>query len=119
MKRRFVLLVAMGFLAGAMIGRYGGALQPGELCLGQVAEFVDGGEKVHGNGRESEAYLRAAFGGLAGTCGEVPASLFNVWGVDIEEYLAISFRRWAPSPLAEKEGLLAQPLFHQTEDTGW
>lgn len=101
---RFVLLVAMGFLAGAMIGRYGGNLHPGELRLGQVAEFVDGGEKVHGNGRESESYLRAAFGGLAGTCGEAPAALFNVWGVDIEEYLAVPFRRWVSSPLEIERG---------------
>lgn len=86
---RFVLLVAWAMLVSTMIGRHFGGLRQGELCLGQAAEFVDGGQKVHGNGRESEEYLRAAFGDLAGTCGETPA-----WPVEDSLGLVSPCRRW-------------------------
>jgi hypothetical protein len=63
---RFVLLVAWAMLVSTMTGKHFSGLRQGDLCLGQLAELVDSGQKVHGNGRESESYLRAALGGLAG-----------------------------------------------------
>jgi len=64
---RFVLLVAWAMLVSNMLNRHFRRLRPGELCLGQLAEVVDSGQKIDGNGRESEKYLQAALGGLAGT----------------------------------------------------
>lgn len=63
---RFVLLVAWAMLVATLIDRHFLGLRQGELCLGQLAEVVDSGRKIHGNGRESESYLRAALGRQAG-----------------------------------------------------
>lgn len=125
---RFVLLVAWAMLVSTMIGRHFGSLRQGELCLGQLSEMVDSGQKIHGNGRESEKYLQAALGNLAGkaqgisnypemgyaTEGELwraqratprPAPVVGLGGAAAGSFAAAGARRWTRyAPAAPEDG---------------
>lgn len=125
---RFVLLVAWAMLVSTMIGRHFGGLRQGELCLVQLAEVVDSGRKIHGNGRESEKYLQAALGNLAGkaqgisnypelgyvTEGKLwrarratprPAPVVGLDGATANSFAAAGARRWVHhAPAAPEDG---------------
>lgn len=86
---RFVLLVAWGMLVSALIDRHFLGLRQGELCLGQLAEVVDSGRKIHGNGKESAAYLRAALGDLAEKAWDIPAHRDDIWAGYTTRYVRV------------------------------